>query len=44
MGLLYEGFVMPPRDSPGDLDQSKWEMGLDGKPKDPWSHQIYLVL
>ena len=44
MGLLYEGFVMPARESLGDLDQSKWEMGLDGKPQDPFSHQIYLVL
>lgn len=44
MGLLYEGFVMPARDSLGDLDQAKWEIGLDGKPQDPWSHQVYLVL
>jgi hypothetical protein len=44
MGLLYEGFVMPARDTLGDLDQAKWEIGLDGKPQDPWSHQVYLVL
>jgi hypothetical protein len=44
MGLLYEGFMMPARESLGNLDQSKWEMGLDGKPQDPWSHQVYLVL
>jgi hypothetical protein len=44
MGLLYEGFRMPARDGLGDLDQSKWELGLDSKPQDPWSHQVYLVL
>jgi hypothetical protein len=44
MGLLYEGFMMPSRKSLGNLDQSQWEMGLDGKPQDPWSHQVYLVL
>jgi hypothetical protein len=44
MGLLYDGFVMPPRDSLGDNDKAQWEMGLDGKPADPWQHQVYLVL
>jgi hypothetical protein len=44
MGLLYEGFVMPPRSSLPDLDRSKWELGLDGKPQDPWQHHVYLVL
>jgi hypothetical protein len=44
MGLLHDGFVMPSRESLGDLDQSKWEAGLDGQPQDPWTHQIYLVL
>ena len=44
MGLLYDGFLMPSRDSLGDTDQAKWEMGLDGKPQDPWAHQVYLVL
>jgi hypothetical protein len=44
MGLLYEGFQMPPRESLGDLDQSQWETGLDGQPADPHVHAIYLVL
>ena len=35
---------MPDRDTLGDPDPSKWEMGLDGKPADPWRHFIYLVL
>jgi hypothetical protein len=44
MGLLYDGFVMPARDTLGDLDQAKWEIGLDGKPADPLQHHMYLVL
>jgi hypothetical protein len=44
MGLLYDGFVMPDRKDLGDNDQAKWEIGLDGKPADPWQHHIYLVV
>jgi hypothetical protein len=44
MGLLYDGFEMPARETLGDLDTSTWDMGLDGRPADPWSHQNYLVL
>jgi hypothetical protein len=44
MGLLYDGFVMPPRDTLDDLDQSKWELGLSGQPEDSWRHQVCLVL
>ena len=44
MGLLYDGFVMPARDTLPDQDQSEWELGLDGKPADPWQHHVYLVL
>jgi hypothetical protein len=44
MGLLYNGFVMPARETLGDLDTTKWELGLDGKPADPWQHHVYLVL
>jgi hypothetical protein len=44
MGLLYDGFVMPPRESLGDLDESKWATGLNNRPEDPWQNQIYLVL
>jgi hypothetical protein len=43
-GLLYDGFVMPPRDALGDLDPSKWAEGLSGQPEDPWRHQVCLVL
>jgi hypothetical protein len=44
MGLLFDGFVMPLRESLGDLDESAWEEGLNGQPQDPWQHQQNLVL
>jgi hypothetical protein len=44
MGLLYDGFQMPDRAALGDLDPSQWEIGLDGKPQDPFRHFNYLVL
>jgi hypothetical protein len=44
MGLLYDGFIKPHRDELSDRDPSKWEIGLDGKPSDPWQHHTYLVL
>jgi hypothetical protein len=43
-GLLTDGFRLPPRDSLGDDDQSLWEVGLSGKPEDPWKHQIIVLL
>jgi hypothetical protein len=43
-GLLFEGFVLPPRDTLGDLDQAEWALGLSGMPEDVWKNQIYLVL
>jgi hypothetical protein len=44
MGLLYDGFVMPARETLGDTDPATWELGLDGRPADPWRHFVYLVL
>jgi hypothetical protein len=44
MGLLYDGFEMPPRESLGDLDPAAWPVGLSGQPEDPWQHQQNLVL
>jgi hypothetical protein len=43
-GLLYDGFVMPPRNTLGDNDQTQWEAGLSGQLEDPWKHQVCLVL
>jgi hypothetical protein len=44
MGNLFEGFNPPARETLGDLDQSRWEAGLSGKPADPWQFQILLPL
>jgi hypothetical protein len=44
MGLLYDGFALPPRESLGNNDPSQWELGLDGQPADPWVHQVCLPL
>jgi hypothetical protein len=44
MGLFYDGFVPPPRESLGDSDPAEWPAGLDGQPSDPWLHQQNLVL
>jgi hypothetical protein len=44
MGLLYDGFIMPPRAALGDTDETQWEPGLSGEPEDPWHHQVLLVL
>lgn len=44
MGLLYENFVLRDKDTLPDRDSSKWELGLDGTPQDPWKSTQYLVL
>ena len=44
MGLLYDGYRMPPRETLGDLDAAEWPAGLSGEPEDPWLHQQNLVL
>jgi hypothetical protein len=44
MGLHYDGFVMPERETLGDLDPSNWPAGLSGEPADVWQHQINIVL
>ncbi len=30
--------LLPSRESLGDTDETEWEMGLDGEPKDPWQN------
>jgi hypothetical protein len=44
MGPLFSGFTPCPRDELGDNDPSLWEVGLSGKPADPWQSQILLPL
>jgi len=43
-GNIFEGFVPPDRETLGDTDQSEWEVGLSGKPADPWQFQLLLPL
>jgi len=43
-GLLYGGFILPPREEFGEFDEAKWPIGLNGKPEDPWKHEQLLVL
>ena len=43
-GNLFDGFVPPDRESLGDTDESEWEVGLSGKPADPWQFQLLLPL
>ena len=44
LGKAADGYRPPEREELGDRDESKWERGLDGKPKDPWSFQHLLPL
>src|SRR5918995_1319500 len=38
VGLVEDdNFVRPEREELGDNDHSKWPLGLDGTPSDPWS-------
>jgi hypothetical protein len=41
---VARGEVPPEREELGDLDQSIWPAGLDGKPSDPWVYQYLLPL
>lgn len=43
-GLLYEGYVLPPRSTLGDTDEDDWDVGLSGKAEDPWQHFMEIVL
>src|SRR5262245_21518306 len=43
-GLLYDGFVMPARETLGNNDPNDWPAGLTGQPQGPWLHQILLPL
>jgi hypothetical protein len=43
--IRQPGKKLPDRDELGDLDKTKWEVGPDGQPKDPWQNTrfVYLV-
>ena len=38
LASIARGERLPFRNELGDYDESLWEEGLDGKPKDPWSY------
>jgi hypothetical protein len=44
MGELFGDppFVPLLRNALGDLDESEWETGLDGRPQDPWTEVVYI--
>jgi hypothetical protein len=39
---ISEDTELPPREELGDTDRSRWEPGLDGQPRDPWSEQFVI--
>jgi hypothetical protein len=42
MGKAVEKWIPPERDELDDKDPATWEIGKDGKPKDPWCFQHLL--
>jgi hypothetical protein len=44
MGPVFDGFVPPVREELGDLDETQWEIGLSGKPNDPWQFQVLVPM
>src|SRR6266516_2505880 len=43
--MRLAGRSLPEREELGDLDETEWEAGPDGKPRDPWQSTrfVYLV-
>jgi hypothetical protein len=44
IGPVFDGYVPPDRDSLGETDEANWEVGLSGRPTDPWQFQILIPL
>jgi hypothetical protein len=44
MVLHYGDEIIKPREDLGDLDESRWEIGLSGQAQDPWTKTMYLPL
>jgi hypothetical protein len=40
--LRQPGKQLPARDALGDLDESAWQVGPDGEPRDPWQSTRYV--
>jgi hypothetical protein len=41
LGPKYDGYVPPPREDLGDPEDT-WEIGISGRPEDPWQIHYYL--
>ena len=44
MGKVAEGYQPPRRNELGDMVESEWEVGDDGRARDPWQLSNYLLL
>lgn len=44
MGFVHAKFVPPKRETLGDTDKSTWEVGNDGKHRDPWQLSNMMVM
>src|SRR5262245_26664685 len=44
VGNVANGFVPPERETLGDNDEALWDVGLDGRPSNPWKKIVYLPL
>src|SRR5262249_10306077 len=44
LGMQADGYRIPPRDSLGDNDESKWQLDSQGEPKNPWQEAALLPL
>jgi hypothetical protein len=44
IGKIVDGYQPPARPLLGDMDQSKWKLGLNDKPEDPLKKVVYLPL
>jgi hypothetical protein len=44
VGRIVDGFALPPRETLGDQDETKWEVEPNGVKRDPWARTVYLIL
>jgi len=44
VGKVVDGFVVPDRETLDERDRTKWKIGLNGKPEDPWKSVIYMPM
>lgn len=44
MGKVAEAYQAPKRNTLGDVDEALWEVGQDGKARDPWQFSNYMLM